>query len=90
MVEHFLQGQILFDQVSSEALMQSLLECEQISVSQRRNISFKINANTISEKAYLHFSQMFAGNARKTVDEQIQRYHELEVSPSPKNGHKTG
>lgn len=78
MVEHFLQGQILFDQVSSEALMQSLLECEQISVSRRRNISFEINANTISEKAYLHFSQMFAGNARKTVDEQIQRYHELE------------
>lgn len=78
MVEHFLQGQILFDQVSSEYLAQSLLESDGVPGKRGRKSFFGINACTISEKAYLHFSQMFSGNARKTVDEQLQRYRELE------------
>lgn len=78
MGEHFLQGQILFGQVSSEVLLQSFLECEKGCGKLRHDISFVINSQEISEKAYLHFSKMFAGNARKTVDEQLQRYRELE------------
>lgn len=78
MAEHFLHGQILFGQVSPEILLQSLLKREEMCMDSRHNTSFKLNAKEVSEKAYLHFSLMFAANARKTVDEQIQRYRELE------------
>lgn len=78
MVDHFLHGQILFCQVSPEILLQSLLEQNRMCGNSRHDTTFNVNARKISEKAYLHFSLMFTGNTRKTVDEQIQRYRELE------------
>lgn len=78
MVEHFLQGHILFGQISPEILLQSLLDGDEVCRCSRRSTPFAISTKEISEKTYLHFSLMFPGNARKTVDEQIQRYRELE------------
>lgn len=78
MVEHFLQGHILFGQVSPEILLQSLLNSDDTYKYSRCSTPFPISTKKISEKTYLHFSLMFSGNARKTVDEQIQRYRELE------------
>ena len=77
MVEHFLQGQILFGQVSPEVLLENLLENNGIKRISHHSTPFFINSKQVSEKAYLHFSRIFAGNARRTVDEQLQRYHEL-------------
>ena len=78
MVEHFLQGHILFGQVSPEILLQSLLDSDEICRHSRHSTPFAISTKEISENTYLHFSLMFPGNAQKTMDEQIQRYHELE------------
>lgn len=78
MVEHFLQGQILFGQVSPEVLLQSLLNNASFCRKTKNKITLDITSYKISETSYLHFSRMFAGNARKTIDEQIQRYRELE------------
>lgn len=77
MVEHFLQGQILFGQVSPEILLENLLNDPRIAKKSNLSTPFVINAQQVSETAYLHFSRIFSGNARRTVDEQIQRYHEL-------------
>lgn len=79
MVEHFLQGQILFGQVSPEVLLQSLLNNASFCRKTKNKITLDITSYKISETSYLHFSRMFAGNARKTIDEQIQRYRELEA-----------
>ena len=78
MVEHFLQGQILFGQVSPEVLLQSLLNNASFCRKTKNKMTLDITSYKISETSYLHFSRMFAGNARKTIDEQIQRYRELE------------
>lgn len=78
MVEQFLQGHILFGQVSPEILLQSLLYSDETHRYSFHSTPFVICTNKITEKTYLHFSLMFPGNAQKTVDEQVQRYHELE------------
>lgn len=78
MVEHFLQGQILFGQVSPEILLENLLKRGAFRDNYHHGASFIIDSTRVSEKAYLHFSKTFSGNARRTVDEQIQRYRELE------------
>lgn len=78
MVERFLQGQILFGQVSPEFLGETLLKHGAFKEKFHHKDSFFIDSERITEKAYLHFSKTFSGNARRTVDEQIQRYRELE------------
>lgn len=78
MVEHFWHGQILFGQISPEILLQSLLDNDEFCVRSSHSTPFAISSKMITEKTYLHFSLMFPGNAQKTVDEQIQRYRELE------------
>ena len=77
MVEDFLQGQILFGQVSPEILLENILEHGTFEEKFHHGPPFVINSKKVSEPAYLHFSRTFSGNARRTVDEQIQRYHEL-------------
>ena len=78
MVEHFLQGQILFGQVSPEILLKNLLEHRKSAGRFRPGSSFAIDSKRVTETAYLHFSKSFLGNDRRTVDEQIQRYRELD------------
>ena len=86
MVEHFLQGQILFGQVSPEILLENLLNHGSFGENFHRGDSLVINSEIVSEKAYLHFSKNYSSNARRTVDEQIQRYNELNdfLNPTPK------
>ena len=77
-VENFLQGQILFRQVSPEILLENLLEHGRFEEKFHHGTPFAIDAARVTEGAYLHFSKIFPGNARRTVDEQIQRYRELD------------
>lgn len=86
MFEHFWQGQILFGQVSPEFLQENLLKHGAFEARFLHGDSIVINSECVSEEAYLHFSKTFSGNARRTVDEQIQRYRELEdlLNPTPK------
>ena len=90
MVEHFLQGQILFGQVSPEFLGETLLKHGTFEEKFHHEDSFFIDAKRVTEDAYLHFSKTFLGNARRTVDEQIQRYHELEDFLNPNAKHHGG
>lgn len=78
MVEHFLQGQILFGQVLPEILLEYILQNDKINVKFHHGNPLILNSRKVSEAAYLHFSRIFPGNARRTVDEQLQRYRELE------------
>lgn len=77
MVEHFLQGQILFGQVSPETLLKNVLGNGGLNGVAHCGTSFVISSKEVTETAYLHFSRPFSGNARRTVDEQIQRYRQL-------------
>lgn len=77
MGDDFLQGLILFGQVAPE----DLLECFLRRAGSRRwnvcGLPPGIDSTQVSKEAYLRFSKKLPANARRTEDEQIQRYHEL-------------
>lgn len=79
MGESFLQGRILFEMVSPESLLHSLLERGVDGRTPRSSVRLGLDAKDVTEEAYLHVSKMYPGNARRTVDEQLQRYHELKA-----------
>ena len=73
MGESFLQGRILFEMVSPESLLNSLLERGVDGRTPRSSVRLGLDAKDVTEEAYLHVSKMYSGNARRTVDEQLQR-----------------
>lgn len=79
MGESFLQGRILFEMVSPESLLNSILERGVDGRTPRSSVLLGLDARDVTEEAYLHVSKMYTGNARRTVDEQLQRYHELKA-----------
>ena len=88
MGESFLQGRILFEMVSPESLLNSLLARGVDGRTSRSSVLLGLDAKDVTEEAYLHVSKMYSGNARRTVDEQLQRYHELKalLSSEPAGG----
>lgn len=88
MGESFLQGRILFEMVSPENLLNSLLARGVDGRTPRSSVLLGLDAKDVTEEAYLHVSKMYSGNSRRTVDEQLQRYHELKalLSSEPAGG----